>query len=123
MAESCKHTGKTVLLVEGKNDCHVIFALCKAHGIPESFGLYDCENDDSVLKRLNALILQPDSPDTIGIVLDVDSRSVNSRWQQIQEKIKSHGYDFPECPAPAGTVLGSSLFHVGSLKSSLPAMR
>jgi hypothetical protein len=29
MAEPCKHTGNKVLLVEGKNDCHVIFALCR----------------------------------------------------------------------------------------------
>lgn len=105
MAEPCKHTGNKVLLVEGKNDCHVIFALCKAHGIPESFGLFDCENDEGVLKRLNALILQPDSPETIGVVLDVDCRTTNSRWKQIQDKIKSHGYNFPECPNPLGTVI------------------
>jgi hypothetical protein len=57
------------------------------------------------LKRLNALILQPDSPETIGVVLDVDCRTTNSRWQQIHDKIKSHGYNFPECPNPSGTVL------------------
>lgn len=105
MAEPCKYIGNKVLLVEGKNDCHVIFALCKAHGIPESFGLFDCENDEGVLKRLNALILQPESPETIGVVLDVDCRTTDSRWQQIQDKIKSHGYNFPEHPDSTGTVL------------------
>jgi hypothetical protein len=105
MAEPCKHTGNKVLLVEGKNDCHVIFALCKAHGIPESFGLYDCESDDGVLKRLNALIHPTDKPETIGVVLDIDVRTVESRWQQIQGKIESYGYDFPELPNPAGTIL------------------
>lgn len=105
MVESCKHTGKKVLLVEGKNDCHVINALCEAHGVPETFGLHNCENDDSVLKRLNALMYPTDTPETIGVVLDVDDRTVESRWQQIQEKIKLLGYDFPEYPNPAGTIL------------------
>ena len=100
-----KHTGKKVLLVEGKNDCHVVCALCKAHGLPESFGLYDCESNGGVLKRLNALILQPDMPETIGVVLDADANIANSRWQQIQDKIKLHRYDFPKNPNPEGAIL------------------
>lgn len=105
MPEPCKHTGGKVLLVEGKNDCHVILALCKAHYVPESFGLYDCESDEGILKRLNALVLQPNRLETIGVVLDVDDRTASSRWQQIQDKIKSHGYEFPESPNPEGTIL------------------
>jgi hypothetical protein len=105
MTEPCKYIGKKVLLVEGKNDCHVIFALCKAHNIPESFGLYDCESDEGVLKKLNALIHPSDTPETIGIVLDVDDRSVESRWRQIQDKLKSYDYIFPELPISEGTIL------------------
>ena len=105
MAEPCKYTGKKVLLVEGKNDCHVIYALCEAHGVPETFGLYNCESGDGVLKRLNALMHPTDPPETIGVILDVDDRTIESRWQQIKEKIKAYGYDFSENPDPVGTVL------------------
>ncbi len=105
MAEPCKHTGKKVLLVEGKNDCHVIYALCEAHSVPETFGLYVCESDEGVLKRLNALIHPADTPEAIGVVLDVDVRDVESRWQQIQDKLKFYSYNFPVFPNPAGTIL------------------
>lgn len=105
MGELYKYSGNKVLLVEGKNDCHVICALCKALNVPKTFGLYDCESDDGVLKKLNALIHPANPPETIGVVLDVDGRAIESRWQQIQDKIKVHGYDFPESPDPVGTVL------------------
>jgi hypothetical protein len=105
MKDFCKHEGKKVLLVEGKDDCHVILALCTHFNIPETFGIYECGNDISLLKRLNALILQPDPPETIGIVLDADYPDILNRWQQIQQKIKSHGYMFPKSPLPKGTIL------------------
>ena len=72
MKDFCKHEGKKVLLVEGKDDCHVILALCAHFNIPGTFGIYECGSDISLLKRLNALILQPDPPETIGIVIDAD---------------------------------------------------
>jgi len=59
MKDFCKHEGKKVLLVEGKDDCHVILALCAHFNIPGTFGIYECGSDISLLKRLNALILQP----------------------------------------------------------------
>ncbi|SLM27990.1 conserved hypothetical protein [Desulfamplus magnetovallimortis] len=101
----CKHKGKKVLLVEGKSDCHVILALCEYHHISETFGIYECENDEALLKRLNALIIQPLPPETIGVVMDTDDSGASSRWQQIQQKIKDHGYLFPEMPNEKGSIL------------------
>lgn len=92
MKDICKHEGKRVLLVEGKDDCHVILALCAHYKVPETFGIYECGNDISLLKRLNASILQPGSPEIIGIVLDADEAGTMTRWQQIRGKIKKHGY-------------------------------
>jgi hypothetical protein len=105
MTEICKHKGKKVLLVEGKDDCHVILALCAHYKIPETFGIYECGSDISLLKRLNALILQPDPPETIGIVLDADVSDIMNRWQQIHQKTKEHGYGFPLSPVQGGTIL------------------
>ena len=104
----CKYSGKRVLLVEGKNDCHVILALCETHKIPETFGIYDCESDTKLLLRLNALILQPDMPEIIGIVMDADKPDVMGRWQSIQSKIKAHQYLFPEFPNESGTILAEN---------------
>jgi hypothetical protein len=105
MNDPCKHEGERVLLVEGKNDCHVILAICAHYQVPETFGIYRCDNDENVLKRLNALIIKPDPPETIGIVLDADQRGVMNRWQQFRKKIHGHGYSFPGQPDPGGTIL------------------
>jgi len=73
--------------------------------IDKNFGIYECGSDFLLLKRLNALIIKPDPPNTIGIVLDVDTSDITRRWQQIQQKIKTHGYKFPKHPLTNGTIL------------------
>jgi hypothetical protein len=103
----CRYEGNSVLLVEGIDDCHVIFALCVSHGVPESFGIYECGSDERVLKRLNALIAQPNAPKVIGAVLDAD-KGVSSRWQSIIAKITHHGYKFPEAPDVSGTIIDAN---------------
>lgn len=100
----CEHEGKHVLLVEGLDDCHVIMALCKAHNVPQHFGLYDCGNDDRVLKRANALVVQPQAPQIIGIVLDADN-GTDRRWQSIKDKLKDYDYRFPETLPAEGTII------------------
>lgn len=105
MIDACKFKGEKVLLVEGKNDCHVVLALCKFHNVPEVFGIHECENDEGVLRRLNALIPSPEPPKTIGVILDADNPNVLSRWRQIKAKINDHGYRFPDKPDQEGTIL------------------
>ncbi len=105
MKDVCKYMGKRVLLVEGKTDCHVIIALCKHNKIPQTFGIYQCDSDVGVLKRLNALIKQPDAPERIGVVLDADYGDIADRWKQVQHKVKNHGYSVPPHPAPGGTII------------------
>lgn len=39
----------------------------------ETFGLFECNGDKNVLKRLNALIVRPNHPQVIGVMLDADS--------------------------------------------------
>jgi hypothetical protein len=108
MPDMCKYEGKKVLLVEGKNDCHVVLALCEYNALPENFGIYQCENDIGILKRLNALIVQPNPPESIGIIIDADEPDVARRWQQIQQKIKNHEYTFPESPKVNGTIISDN---------------
>lgn len=101
----CQYQGSRVLLVEGRDDCHVIMALCQAHEVPETFGIYSCESDQRLLKRLNALVSQPDPPTVIGVVLDADRFGVEGRWASIRSKLRHYPYDFPEQPAAEGTVI------------------
>lgn len=107
MNNVCKQDTDKVLLVEGNNDCHVVMALCKAHDVPEVFGIYQCGSDDKVLKRLNALILRSDPPQVIGVILDADKPSLAGRWQSIQDKLKNnnHSYALPNSPNTDGTII------------------
>jgi hypothetical protein len=107
MKDLCKQDTDKVLLVEGDNDCHVVMALCKAHQVPETFGIYQCGSDVGVLKRLNALISRPDPPSAIGILLDADN-SAKSRWESIQSKLRSYSYTLPTHPDIYGTVAESN---------------
>lgn len=101
-----KHEGEKVLLVEGINEGHVISALCSAHNVPETFGLYACGSDDKVLKRLNALIVQPEAPKTIGIVLDAD-QGVDRRWDSVRNKLRNYPYNFPTNLDVNGTIIAT----------------
>lgn len=103
--EICKQETTKVLLVEGTNDCHVVMALCKAHNLPKTFGLYECGNDVAVLKRLNALILSSKNPTAIGVMLDADNPSLEGRWLNIKQKLNSYRYLLPDFPAHEGTIV------------------
>lgn len=106
MRDICRQDTDKVLLVEGDSDCHVVMALCQAHAIPESFGIYQCGSDVEVLKRLNALIPRPDPPQVIGVMLDADN-SVEGRWRSIQRKLSHYDYTFPTVPTADGTIVES----------------
>ncbi|MEM6251781.1 MAG: DUF3226 domain-containing protein [Cyanobacteria bacterium P01_D01_bin.156] len=107
MNNICKQDTDKVLLVEGDNDCHVVMALCQAHTVPETFGIYQCGSDDQVLSRLNALIISPDPPDVIGVMLDADSPSLSGRWKSVQQKLRHYSYEIPDTPTPNGTFVES----------------
>ena len=106
MSDICKQDKDKVLLVEGDNDCHVVMALCAAHTVPETFGIYQCGSDVGVLKRLNGLIVRPEPPQVIGVILDADN-SIASRWESIKGKLKHYSYAFPTNPNADGTIVES----------------
>lgn len=107
MSDVCRQDTDKVLLVEGDNDCHVVMALCAAHTVPETFGIYQCGSDIGVLKRLNALIIRPNPPQVIGVMLDADNPSLTGRWDSIKGKLRHYSYAFPTTPDADGTVVES----------------
>ncbi len=110
MSEVCQQDTDKVLLVEGVNDCHVVMALCEAHNVPETFGIFQCGSDIGVLKRLNALIVRPNPPQVIGVMLDADT-SLVSRWDSIKGKLKNnnHKYTLSTTPDIGGTIVDSDV--------------
>jgi hypothetical protein len=101
----CKHEGDAVLLVEGKDDCHVVLALCAVNSLAETFGIYECGSDALAIKRLNALIASSKPPHTIGLVIDADDPNLSGRWTAVRAKLAHYGYQFPTIPAADGTIL------------------
>lgn len=100
------------LLVEGKNDRHVIWALCQQYQLPETFSVEvpQEEGTEGVEALLNGLPerLKAENLRTLGIVVDAD-RNLSGRWQSLKDKLSSIGYrDIPQSPPPEGWVCAPS---------------
>ncbi|MCC6553821.1 MAG: hypothetical protein IT372_12475 [Polyangiaceae bacterium] len=99
---------RRVLLVEGKNDLHVLSALLKHHAVPQTFQVDVVEGIDnriqSVRVRLKAL-QTTDALERIGIVVDADL-DTSKRWQVLQTAVQSvTGVALPDAPGKQGTVV------------------
>ena len=96
------------LWVEGKNDRHVIWALCQQYQLPETFSVEVPQEEatEGVEARLNGLPerLKVENLRRSGIVVDAD-RNLSARWQSLKGKLSSIGYrDIPQSPPPEGWV-------------------
>ena len=96
------------LLVEGKNDRHVIWALCVRYNLPEIFSVEVPETDGT--EGINALLeslplkLQEKNLEILGIVVDAD-QDVTGRWQSLASKLIRSGYqNIPNNPPQQGWV-------------------
>ncbi|AFY84235.1 DUF3226 domain-containing protein [Oscillatoria acuminata] len=104
-----KSTTSQQLLVEGKNDRHVIWALCEQYQLPETFTVEvppgKTEGVESLLAALPAL-LDERKLKTLGIVVDAD-QDLAARWQSIRDRLITSGYpkaDIPDSPRVEGWV-------------------
>lgn len=99
------------LLVEGKNDRHVIWALCQQHQLPETFSVEVSQEDgtEGVEALLSSLPdrLKQENIRTLGIVVDAD-QDLAARWQAVGDRLKATGYqNIPKTPPAAGWVCPS----------------
>ncbi len=96
------------LVVEGKNDRHVIWALCEQHQLPETFSVEvpfaeDGQGIEVLLAEL-PIRLKQENLRTLGIVIDAD-RDLSARWQAVRQRFNENGYHaIPESPLPEGWV-------------------
>jgi hypothetical protein len=95
---------KFVLLVEGKDDEHVLYQLRDYHGLPETFRVVDKKGIDNLLETLDVELLAG-GLERLGIVVDADTR-LQSRWEALRNILVQGGYtDFPLRPNEAGTIV------------------
>ncbi len=106
------------VLVEGKNDKHVVQNLCRRHGLailvqePDEgtkLRLGDSEDADTasglarLLFRVTARLKEP-GLEPIGVVLDADL-DILERWQRLRGRLMANGYlAIPERPIPTGWI-------------------
>ncbi len=96
------------LLVEGKNDRHVIWVLCLMYQLPETFSVEvanvsETEGIEALLNGL-PLKLREKNLEILGIVVDAD-QDLAARWQAVKSRLRASGYqDIPETPPQLGFV-------------------
>lgn len=79
------------LLVEGNDDQHVVWALCKKFDIPETFDVIDCEGIDKLNEQIPVRLKQS-GIDTLGIIIDAD-REIKNRWTSLKGLLSSQGFN------------------------------
>lgn len=100
-------TGKKLLLVEGKDDEHVIYAIRDTFGIDkDSFKIQDKQGIDKLFEGFEVNLIEgSDAIKRIGIVIDADL-DLSSRWQKTVALLEKAGYqNIPASPNPNGTVI------------------
>jgi len=92
-----------ILLVEGKDDQHVIWALLEYHGVAKVFKVHERGGVERLLESLPVQIKGSRSK-TVGIVVDAD-RHLLSRWTSICSILNSLGYaNIPKNAPPTGLI-------------------
>ncbi len=96
-----------LLIVEGKNDEHVVYALCERHKIKESFSVESRNSKEKLLASLG-VELKVSGREALGMVIDADE-SLQSSWRSVRDRLTSQGYRaVPEEPDVDGTIITES---------------
>lgn len=97
--------GKRILLVEGRDDEHVLKHLCGNRGVPLLDEVKEHGGVDRLLESFPVRLKASDSEDIVGVVIDADA-DMPSRWQALRDPLIEAGYEaVPGNPAPDGTIL------------------
>ena len=93
-----------VLLVEGKDDKHVFYALLKHYQVPDLFEVKSKEGIDNLLRTLPTELKRSDL-EHLGIVVDANT-DLGGRWASLRNILMRAGeVDVPEQPDPNGTIV------------------
>jgi len=99
---------KNILLVEGRDDEHTIYAIRDIYEIPEtSFAVGKEQGITNVLEKTEAelRVNNRDQIERLGIVIDADE-NLNNRWQSVTNILQKAGYaNIPDLPDSTGTII------------------
>ncbi len=96
-----------ILLVEGKDDLHVICNIFEHYKVPETFRVKENGGIEKVFSSLPVEI-KGSGVEKIGIVIDADL-DIEARWRQLRGILRNSGYlEIPEVPQKDGTLLQNS---------------
>lgn len=97
-----------ILLVEGKDDEHVIYAIRDIYEISkDSFKIKDKKGIENVLEETDSTLIDGNPDNCLGIVIDADE-DLNIQWQRITSILRKADYDneiIPNIPDANGTVI------------------
>ena len=95
---------EAVLLVEGKDDMHVLLAILHHHGMIMSPDFIEqFEGIDKLLENLEVRLRLTDLK-RLGVVVDADE-PLSTRWSQVVAVLSRAGYtNLPGTPDPKGTI-------------------
>ena len=105
---------KSLLLVEGKDELHVLSHLLKHHQLPDNFSIKDKKGIENLLETLDAE-LDAGGLERLGVIVDADT-APTSRWQSLRSILAQSGCPLPDQADPLGTVVelsGRTLTRVG----------
>lgn len=82
-----------VLLVEGNDDLHVIWALCQKFKLPQNFEVIDCKGINNLIEQI-PVRLKTDI-ETIGIIIDADL-NINNRWDALRTILRNESFEIAD---------------------------
>lgn len=98
---------RLVLLVEGKDDEHVFYAVLNHHGIPRIYRIKDKQGISNLLGTLDVELLASEL-ERIGIIIDADV-DTTTRWQSLTDILRNSGYStIPTLPDINGTIIAEN---------------
>ncbi len=92
---------KQKLLVEGKDDFHVLSNLFDKYSVTESFEIKN-EEGDNIFQSI-PIYLKADIS-TIGIVIDADE-DIHKKWKKLRKIFSENKYDVPENICKEGVII------------------
>ena len=98
---------RSQLLVEGKDDLHVIFHLLRRHKVhcggesPDACCIRECNGINGVVRQVRP---SARSCDRLGVVVDANQQ-LAERWAQLQKCLEGAGVKLPKEPDRDGTVV------------------
>ena len=103
MTEKIQSNESKVLMVEGRNDRHVVEHMREKELRFINFHVRDMDNLDELLNAIAVEIKAP-GREVVGFVVDAND-SIDERWRAITRKLKDVGIIAPNKPDKAGTII------------------